>query len=388
MAEKEKGILIDSLDLSMLNKSYIDKATIPNQETVVEKTIDPIITEENKIEESQQNADTVIKPDAKELAKETKKVTEILENIIEDTSVKEDETVQENTEPPASSVFPALAKYMKEKELVSLPTDEVKTEEDFVNLMIKEIEDTKYSGLTDNQKMYMQGIEAGIPDEQMRTNVDAISNLESITEEELKENKELRLELIRTDLVEQGWDEDRINKQIDRLVTANEDFDEAMHSRANINAKRKELIDEQTKDAQLAQQDAVKAQEEQLENLKASIYGTNTVLKSVNVDAALQNKVFKLITTPVGKMPDGQPVNALIKDRVENPIEFEKNLYYMYELTNGFKDLNRFVRKAENTAAKELRAAIEVDGTIISGSGAGLFKPNNDQGKKSRIVSV
>ena len=47
-----------------------------------------------------------------------------------------------------------------------------------------------------------------------------------------------------------------------------------------------------------------------------------------------------------------------MKDRNTNPIEFDTRMYYLYELTNGFRDLSNISKQVESKAIKKMEQAM------------------------------
>jgi hypothetical protein len=113
------------------------------------------------------------------------------------------------------------------------------------------------------------------------------------------------------------------------------------------------IATEQEKKQQLEQ-----ARNKQLEDLKSAVYGREKVFEALPVNKGLQDRVHDLMTKPVSYTPEGVPMNALMKARQENPVDFETNLYYLYELTDGFKNLNKFVNKATTKAINSFKSKL------------------------------
>jgi hypothetical protein len=104
----------------------------------------------------------------------------------------------------------------------------------------------------------------------------------------------------------------------------------------------------------------------------------------VKIDGATKDKIYNAMVTAVDEV-EGVAINALVKDRMTDPIDFEKRLYAAYVITNGFKDLGRLQKAAESNAAKNLRQAVESSGVIRTGSGAGM---TNNTLEIPEIVSI
>ena len=88
--------------------------------------------------------------------------------------------------------------------------------------------------------------------------------------------------------------------------------------------------------------------------MKKTIYESKDLIAGLKPNKALQDKVYKSINDIVGKSPDGTFENKFMKERRENPLEFEIRMYHFYELTNGFKDLSKISTTAKSSAVKDL----------------------------------
>jgi len=358
------------LDLSM-----IDQAVIKDIQTKTTTPVTPI--EVPLIAPAESPVAPVVQEKQELNEKEKKDITELIDDfIIPETS--ESLEKEETTEQTAPSVFSATAEYLKEQGVVPSLKDasKITTAEDLAKAIQDEIESSKYSGLSPTQKAYMEAIESGVSHEEISDSIDVITNVNKISDRDIQENQQLRIDLIRADLLAQGWSTDRAEKQIKRLVDLKEDVEEALNSKENIVVKNFELIEKRKEEAIKEEERLVAIEAEMLDKLKSAVYSETHVLGHIKVDGALKDKVYKTMTEEVGKDVGGNPINILQKDRLTDPVDFEKRFYYVYVATNGFRDFGRMQRVAESKAAQKLREAVESSGVIKTGSGAGLFHAN------------
>src|SRR5690606_31615938 len=118
-----------------------------------------------------------------------------------------------------------------------------------------------------------------------------------------------------------------------------------------IEAKRLEQLAEQKQQQQLQQ----KQYQEKIDNdLKNAIYNKDEIINGMKLNKTVKDRVYNAITKIVARNENGIAENQLMKDRRENPIEFDTKLYYLYELTNGFKDFSKIVSKSESKATATL----------------------------------
>ena len=138
------------------------------------------------------------------------------------------------------------------------------------------------------------------------------------------------------------------------------------------------------KQKQLQQQ---KELQEKIDNdLKNSIYNKKEFIEGVPVNKSIQDKVYNSITTIVGKSPSGVAENKLMRDRRENPIEFDSKLYYLYEITNGFKDFSKIITKSKTTASQQLEKQLRNQKFDTAGKPSFLEDPESYGGIGSELV--
>ena len=157
-----------------------------------------------------------------------------------------------------------------------------------------------------------------------------------------------------------------------------EDAKESLESLKVAEGRRMDQLAEQREEASKA---ATKAQEKIDNDLKNAIYNTDEFITGQKVNKATQDRVYKSITNIVGKSPNGIMENQLMKDRRENPIEFDTKLYYLYEMTKGFKDFSLLENKTKTKASNELEQALR--GMKLDTSGGApsyLSDPNSYSG--------
>ncbi len=361
------------LDLSMLKEEVLEKAVMvdPNTKTTQEEVVTPEIVVEKQTDSV---VEDVIDPEVIE------KVLDNVNKIEEESETPVETTTEEGKDPediPAESVYSTLAEFLKERGILSA-SDGIKDEDSFVAAIKTTIEKTKYEGLTKAQKAYQESIEAGVDEKNAILIANTLKNISDVTEEELKDNEELAVALITEDLKAQGWAHERIAKQINRVRTANELADEGFISRDNIEQRTNKFVEDSKIQAKETADLKVKVEKEQMQKLKETIFSYDKALGAVKVDDNLKNSVYSAMTTPVDYTEDGTPINALLKDRMEDPIDFENRLYYAYTLTNGFKDISRLQRRAENAAAKKLKAAVQGLNIDMGSKGSGMVPTSKD----------
>lgn len=300
---------------------------------------------DDTIEEENDNTDT----DADNTALENN-------NHVEDNSseeVDEEDVEDEGSEGSESSsnLYSSLAAFVHEQGLLpSLDIDlkDIKSADDFANVFNKELDIQADLRLND----YLANLDLNKIGNAKRD----IQDLSSINSESLKDNIDLAKRIIYDDYLNQGLDEKKANRMLNRLIDLGEDaiLEDAEESLESLKEFKNREIEKETQSyKQKLESDKVE-QARLDEQMKKTIYESKDLISGLKPNKSLQDKVYKSINDIVGKSPDGTFENKFMKERRENPLEFEIRMYHFYELTNGFKDLSKISTNAKSSAVKDL----------------------------------
>jgi len=327
-----------------------------------------------------------------ELPKEVEKVEEEKKEEITTTNVADDESqeiVGDGTEEslkgestgeeksPANSddnVFKSLASFLTDKGLLSVQPEElenIKDDDAFAELMKKQIKANEYSDLNDNQKKYLEAMHDGIPEQVFHEHLQAANAFEQLTDEIIQNNPEVRRDLIVEGVMAQGFDKTYALKQYQRVSGSGdvaEEIDEAILMRNKLKQSRDEVYQQVVEDTKEKERVQKEEKNKEIESLKTSVYAQKTLFDVLPVSKGVQDKVYSLMTKPVAYTNEGYPINALLKNQIDNPVEFQTSLYYLYELTNGFKDLKKLVAKAGTQAVNTFKSKLEKSNFINTSS--------------------
>ena len=277
-------------------------------------------------------------------------------NHVEDDSseeVDEEDVEDEGSEGSESSsnLYSSLAAFVHEQGLLpSLDIDlkEIKSADDFASVFNKELDIQAELRLND----YLANLDLnkiGIAKKD-------IQDLSTINSDLLKNDIDLAKRIIYDDYLNQGLDEKKANRMLNRLIDLGddailEDAEESLQSLKEFKAREIERETQSYKE----RLEADKIQQAKLdEQMKKTIYESKDLISGLKPNKVLQDKVYKSINDIVGKSPDGTFENKFMKERRENPLEFEIRMYHFYELTNGFKDLSKISTTAKSSAVKDL----------------------------------
>ena len=277
-------------------------------------------------------------------------------NHVEDDSseeVDEEDVEDEGSEGSESSsnLYSSLAAFVHEQGLLpSLDIDlkDIKSADDFASVFNKELDIQAELRLND----YLANLDLnkiGIAKKD-------IQDLSTINSDLLKNDIDLAKRIIYDDYLNQGLDEKKANRMLNRLIDLGEDaiLEDAEESLQSLKEFKAREIERETQSYK-ERLEADKIQQAKLdEQMKKTIYESKDLIAGLKPNKALQDKVYKSINDIVGKSPDGTFENKFMKERRENPLEFEIRMYHFYELTNGFKDLSKISTTAKSSAVKDL----------------------------------
>ena len=251
----------------------------------------------------------------------------------------------------SSNLYSSLAAFVHEQGLLpSLDIDlkEIKSADDFASVFNKELDIQAELRLND----YLANLDLnkiGIAKKD-------IQDLSTINSDLLKNDIDLAKRKIYDDYLNQGLDEKKANRMLNRLIDLGEDaiLEDAEESLQSLKEFKAREIERETQSYK-ERLEADKIQQAKLdEQMKKTIYESKDLISGLKPNKSLQDKVYKSINDIVGKSPDGTFENKFMKERRENPLEFEIRMYHFYELTNGFKDLSKISTTAKSSAVKDL----------------------------------
>lgn len=273
-------------------------------------------------------------------------------------------------ESPATddTVFKSLSEFLKEQGFFPNLDIEIKSADDLAEAFKKEIQRNEFADLNEKQKKYVEALRIGIPQESVEEYFSTTKVFEDITDEVLEKDSDIRKQVIIQDLLTSGIPQERANKQYQRIYDLGEDIEEAKLSRNNLKQKAEVEFAKLTEQTKLEQEKAIEEQNKEFEKVKQAVYNQSNLFESFKVTDHLKNRVFESMSTVIAYDTNGTPLNKLMKHRSEDPIDFDTKLYYLYELTNGFKNIDKFVTKSTSTATKKLAEAV-TNSTLLKQAG-------------------
>jgi len=279
----------------------------------------------------------------------------------EDTEKGEGTESDENADKSSSPLIP-YAKYLKEEGI--LPDFDLEKfdgsieglREGMFQEIVNGVESYKET-LPPVVKALINNYEEGVPLETLiKTNSERI-RYSTITPEQL-ENEDVQKSLIREYYSKTTkFSQEKIEKELNKLADLQELEEEAKDVLPQLLA----LQDEEEKTA-LAQVQAQKeAQEkkrlEELESVKVAVETLDEIIPGNKISTVMKQKIFQNLTTAVARTDDGVPVNRLGAYRIQNPVQTEIILNYIFEATKEFKDWSVFNKGAKKAVVAEIEQA-------------------------------
>lgn len=213
--------------------------------------------------------------------------------------------------------------------------------------------------LNDLQKEYLKALAQGVPAETFIETKRNELGVDSITDEQIESDEELRRNILINSYTSRGFTPEKAAKLAQVHIDLAEDVEEAKSAMNDIRAAVKEASQKEIEYQRQLKEDQIKQYKEYEENLKKHFYNTEKIGETFEVTKQLRDRMYESITKPVAKTEDGTLVNAITKYQIENPIDFQHKVAWLYSITDGFKKFDSFVgTKAKSSAARELESVL------------------------------
>lgn len=277
----------------------------------------------------------------------------------EDSKNKGDSTSQKSGSSPKNTYSSIAAALKEDGVLLNLEDDDVNninTPDDFAEAIEKEV--TKR--LDDSQRRMKEALDYGVQPEEVTQYERTINYLNTLDEDiissEDEQGETLRRQLIFQDYVNRGFSQERAKKEMEKSFSAGTDVEDAKEA---LESNKEFFIDSYNKTIQEAKKESEnekKLIQKQAEDLKKAILNTEKPYEGISLSKDRRQKIYDSITKVVDRTADGRGLNAIQKYEQENPIEYKQKLATLFELTDGFKNLDVLISgKANKQTRKSLR---------------------------------
>jgi hypothetical protein len=329
----------DFLNVSMLSDEEADKFFMSSAEVVEESKE----TEESELSEEQE-------------------VSEI-DNNVSDEEGGEDEDIQEienstsevmGSPSKASSIAQALQEVGVLQTLDKEKINSIQTAEDFADAIEEEV----FNRLAEHNKRIDEALKYKVPIPIVQQYEQTIQTLESITEEMLEDesNENYRKNIIYQDLVNKGHSEEDAKEMVQDYVENGKDVTKAKKALESCKTFYKNNYESLIKEKQIEYKENQRMIKERSEKLKKSILEDKELFQDLNINKSTRQQIYDTVSKPIETLEDGTKITALQKYIKENPIDFHKNVGMLYVLTDGFTNINKFIK---GPVKKEVKKGID-----------------------------
>lgn len=334
------------IELDETEGSDEDKSIEPKEKTQKTKSVETNDDEEELVEDEDSNELEVLLPSGK--------------------SAKADKDTDLNSSTLSPKFFSSLVQALKEGGILEdVENTDIKSQEDFFNVLEESIKAREFADLDDVQKEYLEALRSGIPHEEISAHQKNIEAYNSITDDVISEESDsgsdLRRTIIMNNFISKGIAEQKARKLTDKIFDAGEDVDEATEALAELKTVEKQKF-EQTKQAKInAQKAHEKAEKEAVEKLNKIVKDTKELIPGMQIPQTLKNNIVKGLTQPVAYTEDNRPLDIISKYLYDNPIDGRFKLAYILTVTDGMKKMSVLEnKKAKSNAFKDLESALRV----------------------------
>lgn len=270
-----------------------------------------------------------------------------------------------------SSVLNALKEDGILPELSDEDITNVKDDEGFKDAIEKVIQDR----LDERTKRIENALNAGADIGEIKQYENILTTLNNIDEDALKQEgakgDDLRRRIIAQDLMNRGYSEDKIKREVKKSFDAGTDIEDAIEAlQANVQfytQKYSDLIEEGKEQAKRYKEDMRRQGEE----LRKSIVEDKGIFDEIGMDKRMRQKVYDNISKPSYKTKDGNWLTEIQKYQMENQADFLKYVSLFYTMTDGFKDLSplikKQVKKERTSSIRELENKLKGTNRVNSG---------------------
>jgi hypothetical protein len=282
---------------------------------------------------------------------------------------KKDNTSSDESFSPVTSLASSL---FEEGVLANLTEEEVKgikTGEDLINAVKKQIKENEFSDLTDEQKEYLDAIRKGVSLEEFAKSKESYDSYNAIADDdvEAEENKDLRFQLIKNSFLLKGFDDDKAEKLTKRAFDTGDDIDDAKTALLELKDYEKGNIENLKKEKELERKQLIEAQAKEYNMIKNYINTSEEIIPGIKINDDAKKNIESLISKPYTKDKNGNQVNEVVGKMIEDKEYFVK-LHYIHHITDGFKNFDKLVSKAKSQAVKSLEEKLKLQDSRMSTS--------------------
>ena len=342
------------------------------------------VTQNQKPTETQAQDKPAVDPNAVDMdALANLEVIDIVPAGTEDASQEGSKTETKSSQTPASNpkgsspssqdAFTSFATVLKDAGVLSSLNEEdlgeIKSTDDLVKAIEKQIKSNEYAKLNDDQKKWLEALETGVPEQEVKTSQTNAAQYKRITDDQIEESEPLQFELIKRSFLIKGFDVSTAEKYASLAVQTDTAKDDAIQAKLALVAHEESKIQSQVESLKEKRNRELKEEQEALLSLRSKINETSEVLPGMQINATTKDKIYASITSPV-KVDNGNPLNEVM-DKYQTDPEYKLKLHALHVVTKGFTDFSKITNSVKTQTTKNFESVLKSTGSGTIGSPAG-----------------
>lgn len=310
------------------------------------------------------------------------------ESVGDDKDNKEARATGDGSSPKGESLYSSFAQALYGDGLFKFLNEDTVNGINDADSFSQAMEDEINARLDDATRFVKEALEAGVQPDVIAQYQRTIQNLEAITPEQLNaettEGANLRRAIIRQDLITRGYKQDKVDKQVERIMNSGTDIDEAADSleavKEYFKGRYEDTVNE-AKEKASAEKEKVRQEAEQF---RQAVLEKDKLFEDIPVDKTTRRKAYEAMTKVVSTNDDGKQLNAVQQYADEHPIEFRTMLGIVYAMTDGFTKMGKLLTKSVDKKVNRNLREIEkrVMGTTRQGGSFNFIE--GDETRNSR----
>ena len=268
-----------------------------------------------------------------------------------------------------SQVYSSLATHLHKSGVLSSLNEDTPIKS--FNDLQKAIKNEITNGIDTISKSYQEAMERGVSEDEFVQYERAMGQLNAITPDVIKDenSSELRFKILAQDFLNRNFTREEAEKYAKRSVDLGEDITDAEKALGNIKQHTQSQFDKR--------QGEIEEEEKQVNNdIKQFIDKTSEVIDGIKLDDNQKERLFKQITTPIGRDKEtGNVISKYGKALREDPVKMKVMTEYLFMITDGFSDFSKLNTEIETEKTKELDnilkqsiSSFSQDGSATSGT--------------------
>ena len=204
--------------------------------------------------------------------------------------------------------------------------------------------------LEDSVREVKEALEAGVQPSAIAQYQRTIQNLNAITDEQLVDETEqganLRRSIIRQDLLIRGYKQDKVDRQVERIMSSGTDIDDATDALESVKEYFAQRYSDMVNEAKESAAEEKRKTKQQSEEFRKAVLEQDKLFDEIPVDKQTRQKAYDAMTRYVDTNEEGEQLTAVQKYADENPVEFRTMLGIVYAMTDGFTKMGNLFKKS------------------------------------------